>query len=126
MFSDKLQAYAYIMMFLNLSVVLLNVSGIMSVSNEIAGFDMMTDMTNKVYEIQEKFESSSGLDYAVAIGLLAWNGVIIIIEFVIMIFTGLKPIFELFGISPLIYAPIIAVVDLVVMYDLGKIFRGNS
>lgn len=120
MMEEKVKQYAYVMMFLNLSMALLNISGIMSVHTEIAGFDVMDDMTQNAYEIQEKFSSSSGFEYVIAVGLLIYNGVKIILEFVFLIFAGLVPVFQAFGISPLLYIPIVTVIDAIVLYDLGK------
>lgn len=120
MMEEKVKQYAYVMMFINLSLALLNISGVMPVHTEIAGFDVMGDMTQNAYDIQEKFSSSSGFEYVIAVGLLIYNGVKIILEFVFLIFAGLVPVFEAFGISSLLYIPIITVIDAIVLYDLGK------
>lgn len=120
MLEEKVKQYAYVMMFLNLSLALINISGIMPIHTEIAGFDVMDDMTQNAYEIQEKFSSSSGFEYVIAVGLLIYNGVKIILEFVFLVFAGLVPVFQAFGISALIYGPIVTVIDAIVLYDLGK------
>ncbi len=117
---EKVKQYAYVMMFLSLAFSLLNVSGITPVHNDPVGFGLTRDMAEDVNEIQEKFSSSSGFEYVIAVGLLIYNGVKIVLTFVVIVFTGIASVAQFFSIPYQIYIPIQLVIDAIVMYDLGK------
>lgn len=129
-YEDKVEGYAFFMLFFQLSLTLLSVAGLDFMHLEIVGFDvtgMMTSSLNNFTNLISDFTSNSGLwDYATAIMLLLWNGVKIVFSFVLMVLTGLKPLAQLFGIHPLIYTPLIGVIDLVIMYSVGKLLLGLS
>lgn len=117
---EKVKQYAYVMMFLSLAFSLLNVSGVIPVHSDPIGFGLTRDMAEDVNEIQEKFTSSSGFEYVIAVGLLIYNGVKIVLTFVVIVFTGVASVAQFFSIPYQIYIPIQMVIDAIVMYDLGK------
>lgn len=120
MMEEKIKQYAYVMMFLSLAFTLLNVSGAMSIHNDPIGFGLSEDYADRLTGIQDKFSSSSGFEYVIAVGLLIYNGVTIIVIFVAQVFTGIISLAQFFGIPSQISYPIQLVIDAIIMYDLGK------
>jgi hypothetical protein len=121
MVRENLQKYVYVLLFIHLSFVLVNLSGFFPVTLEIAGFDVIDNVSTTMEEIQSTFsESASGLDYMVMAGFLVFNGVKLLIGFVMLTLAGPAPIMGLLGVPAAIYLPISGVIGAVVLYDFAK------
>lgn len=121
MVRENLQKYVYVLLFIHLSFVLVNLSGFFPVTLDIAGFDVIGDVTATMEEIEETFENSaSGLDYMVMAGFLIVSGVKLLIGFVALTLAGPAPIMDLLGVPSVIYLPISGVIGAVVLYDFAK------
>jgi len=121
MVRENLQKYVYVLLFIHLSFVLVNLSGFFPVTLEIAGFDVIDNVSTTMEEIQSTFsESASGLDYMVMAGFLVVNGVKLLIGFVMLTLAGPAPIMGLLGVPAEIYLPISGVIGAVVLYDFAK------
>ena len=121
MVRENLQKYVYVLLFIHLSFVLVNLSGFFPVTLEIADFDVIDNVSTTMEEIQSTFsESASGLDYMVMAGFLVVNGVKLLIGFVMLTLAGPAPIMGLLGVPAGIYLPISGVIGAVVLYDFAK------
>jgi hypothetical protein len=125
MFYENLQKYAYTMMFLNIAFMIVNIAGIFPIAYTIAGYPVIESLQGDITTINTQFQQATGsnnpLEYIEAIAILLINGVKILLKFLLMVFAGLAGIFSILSVPGLIYTPIVAVIDAIILYDLGKL-----
>lgn len=125
MFYENLQKYAYTMMFINIAFIIVNLAGIFPIAYTVDGYSGITDMQNNIERINTTFNnasnSGSSLEYVAVIAILLIEGVLILVKFLMLVFTGLAGIFSMLGVPAVFYVPIVAVVDAIVLYDVGKL-----
>jgi len=125
MFYENLQKYAYTMMFVNIAFIIVNIAGIFPIAYTVAGYPAIESLQKDITEIDTKFQlatgSSNPLQYLDAIALLLINGVKILLKFLMLIFAGLAGIFSMLGVPGIMYTPLVAVVDAIILYDLGNL-----
>jgi hypothetical protein len=125
MFAENLQKYAYVMMFINIAFIIVNIAGIFPIAYTVAGYPAIEKMQDEITEIDSKFQKATGssnpLEYLEAIAFLLINGVQVLLKFLLLIFAGLASIFAMLGVPAVFYIPIVAVVDAIVLYDVGKL-----
>lgn len=121
MITENLQKYAYVMMFVNLAFILVNIAGIFTISYTVGGYDAIEDITDTISGITGKFENAgNSLEYILVVGFMVIEGVKLIILFILLVFFGLAAIFEVLGVPVLLYGPIVVVVDAIILYDFAK------
>lgn len=126
--SDKIQSYAFTMLLLQLSFVLIGLAGIFPFSLEIAGLDVYADIQESVTDIQTSYESIADLgtwDYAKITALSLIMGVKIIFEFIILVLLGAYPLLVGIGLPVSFALPIAAMLGAVMVYQLSVKFLGR-
>jgi hypothetical protein len=81
----------------------------------------MNSISEDEATIQGLTESGNIMEYAAATGLMAWEGVKIIIAVLIFVLGGFAEILIMLGIDSAITVPLQAGVDFLVLFELGQI-----
>lgn len=128
MAQDYLEKYAFSMLLLQLSLVLIGLTGVFPFSLQIAGFDVYGDIETTMNSVQTMYEgiAEGGIFSSVAIsGLILFMGVKILLEFAIMVFVGTYPIMTALGLPASFALPISLFFGAVAVYGLGKKLLGR-
>lgn len=125
---DKIQSYAFSMLLLQLSFVLIGLAGVFPFSLQIAGLDVYGDIQETVTSIQISYESIAGkgtLDYALVSGMSIIMGIKIIFEFIILVLLGAYPVMVAIGLPVSFALPIASLLGAVMVYHLSIKFMGR-
>lgn len=126
--TDKIQGYAFSMLIIQLSFVLVGLSGIFPFSLEVAGVDVYADIQKTADSIRTTYQDLGGGGIAstmVVSGIILFYGVKICLEFFILVFIGAGPFLVALGV-PLEFAlPISLVIGAVCVYTLAVKFLGR-
>ena len=121
------RTYAYLMMFLHLSFLLLNATNMYPVEVSIVGVDIYDNMAANVAEISNTFQGeASALDYLAISGFVIVLGIKVVIQYFIMVFVGVPVILSIIGLPEVVYVPIGLAVDAVLLYDFGTTLLGRG
>lgn len=123
MSGDKIEAYAFSMLIIQLCFVLLGLSGVFPYSLEFAGLDITKDITDtSMYNNI----AGEGIINSVAItGLILILGVKIILEFLVLSILGAYPIMAALGLPGSFALPISFLIGAVCIYTLAVKFLGR-
>ncbi|MCQ1534843.1 hypothetical protein FTO70_03880 [Methanosarcina sp. KYL-1] len=127
--ADKLKGYAFSMMLLQLSLVLLGLTEVYPFSLEIAGFDVYGDITETMTSIQTMFSgiAENGVLTSVAIsGMVLLMGVKVVLEFALMVIVGTYPIMTAMGLPGTFALPISLFFGTVAIYGLAMKLLGRD
>jgi hypothetical protein len=125
---DKIEGYAFSMLLIQLSFVLIGFTGIYPFSMEVAGFDVYGDIQDTISSIQTMYEgvASEGIITSIAItGLILIMGTKILLEFVLLSLTGSYPLMVALGLPALFALPISALFSAVIVYMVAIKFLGR-
>lgn len=125
---DKIQSYAFSMLLIQVSFVLIGLTGIFPFSLEIAGFDVYGDIQDTVNSIQTMYEgvAGDGILTSVAItGLILIMGVKILLEFVLLCLVGAYPLMIALGLPAVFAVPIAGFISVVIVYMITIKFLGR-
>lgn len=128
MAQDYLEKYAFSMLLLQLSLILIGLTGVFPFSLQIAGFDVYGDISETITSVQTMYEgiAEGGIFSSVAIsGLILFMGVKILLEFAIMVFVGTYPIMTALGLPSSFALPISLFFGAIAVYGLGKKLLGR-
>lgn len=126
--SDKIEGYAFTMLLLQLSFVLLGLAGIFPYSMEFAGFNAAEDIQETVDSVQTMYERLAGEGILSSMALTAYilvMGVKIVLEFLLLTLTGAYPLMVAVGLPVVFAVPISAVLGAVCVYGLAVKFLGR-
>lgn len=126
--SDKIQEYAFAMLLIQVSFVLIGLTGVFPFSLEIAGFDVYGDIQDSVSSIQTMYEgvAGEGILTSVAItGLILIMGVKILLEFVLLCLVGAYPLMIALGLPAVFALPIAGFLSAVIVYMITVKFLGR-
>lgn len=122
-----LRPYAFIMLFVNLGFILVNLTGLFPITLELGGVQVIGNMNDDVTQLQTTFQSaSSGLDYLQISGYVIFIGGKLIIQFFAMAFLGFGAILDTIGFPAAITAPISVVLGAILLYELGMLLMGRD
>jgi hypothetical protein len=77
--------------------------------------------------LSSTFENADSITDYVAFGiLLLKQGILIVLNIILLYFNGSTAIFQLFYIPSLIYAPIVILVNIIIIYDIGKLLLNRG
>lgn len=126
--SDKIEGYAFTMLLLQLSFVLLGLAGIFPYSMEFAGFNAAEDIQETVDSVQTMYERLAGEGILSSMALTAYilvMGVKIVLEFLLLTLTGAYPLMVAVGLPVVFAAPISVILGAVCVYGLAVKFLGR-
>lgn len=126
--SDKIRGYAFSMLLIQLSFLLVGLAGIFPYSFELAGFDVYGDITETTTEVQTMYESVADggtLAYAAISAMVLLMGVKIILEFFILIILGAYPLMLGVGLPATFALPIASFIGALMLYELVYKFLGR-
>lgn len=126
--SDKIEGYAFTMLLLQLSFVLIGLTGIFPYSMEFAGFNAAEDIQETVDSVQTMYERLAGEGILSSMALTAYilvMGVKIVLEFLLLTLTGAYPLMIAVGLPPVFAVPISALLAAVCVYGLAVKFLGR-
>ncbi len=126
--SDKIEGYAFTMLLLQLSFVLIGLTGIFPYSMEFAGFNAAEDIQETVDSVQTMYENLAGEGILSSMALTAYilvMGVKIVLEFLLLTLTGAYPLMVAVGLPVVFAVPISAVLGAVCVYGLAVKFLGR-
>lgn len=126
--SDKIEGYAFTMLLLQLSFVLLGLAGIFPYSMEFAGFNAAEDIQETVDSVQTMYERLAGEGILSSMALTAYilvMGVKIVLEFLLLTLTGAYPLMVAVGLPVVFAVPISAILGAVCVYGLAVKFLGR-
>lgn len=125
---DKIEGYAFTMLLLQLSFVLLGLTGIFPYSMEFAGFDAAEDIQETVDSMQTMYENVAGEGILTSVAMTAYiliMGVKIVLEFLLLTLTGAYPLMIAVGLPAAFAVPISALLAAVCVYGLAVKFLGR-
>lgn len=125
---DKIQSYAFSMLLIQVSFVLIGLTGVFPFSLEVAGFDVYGDIQDSVDSIQTMYEgvAGDGIITSVAItGLILLMGVKILLEFVLLCLVGAYPLMVALGLPAVFALPISGFMSAVIVYMITIKFLGR-
>lgn len=123
--TDTLRSYAWFLMAVNVGAILMSVAGFFPVSFTVMGWDGVTSIVADVDQVITAFSGAAGtLEYIYVVGITVINGLQILIKFLILVLGGLGGIAAALQIPELIYVPIVAMIDAIIIYDFAtKLLR---
>lgn len=116
------------MLLLQLSLILIGLTGVFPFSLQIAGFDVYGDISETMNSVQTMYEgiAEGGIfSSAVITAFILLMGVKIILEFAIMVFLGTYPIMTAIGLPTSFAFPISLFFGAVAVYGLGRKLLGR-
>lgn len=123
--SENLQKFAFAYIFITISFSIINLSGVFPIAFTIAGYPAIQELGDTVLSITQQFQSAGNtLEYLYVVGFAAIMSIKVIILFLLIVFFGFTPIFELLSIPALMYAPLIVAINCLILYDFAKILAG--
>ena len=125
---DKIQAYAFFMLILQLSFVLIALSEVYPFTMEIAGMDIYGDITESIETVQNMYTdiASEGLiGSTVVAGMMLLMGLKITLEFLILVLIGAYPIMTAMGLPATFALPISLMISAICIYTLAVKFIGR-
>lgn len=125
---DKIRGYAFTMLLIQLSFLLIGLAGIFPYSFELAGIDVYEDITKTTTEVQVMYESVTGggaLAYAAISAMVLIMGVKILFEFLLLVVLGAYPLFLGLGLPAAFALPISAIIGAIMLYELVYKFVGR-
>lgn len=125
---DKIQSYAFSMLVIQLSFVLLGFTGVFPFSLEVAGLDIAGDIQDTSNTIQTTYENiaSEGIINSIAItGLILIMGAKILLEFMLLAITGSYPLMVALGLPSVFALPISVLFSAVIIYMISIKFLGR-
>lgn len=128
MSGDKIEAYAFSMLCIQLCFVLLGLSGVFPYTLQFAGLDITQDITDTVNTVQSMYSNiaGEGIINSVAItGLILLMGVKILLEFLVLSIMGAYPIMVALGLPGSFALPISVLIGAVCIYTLAVKFLGR-
>jgi hypothetical protein len=128
MTGDKIETYAFCMLVLQLSFVLLGLTGVFPYSLQIAGLNVSQDISDTINSIQTMSKNviGEGIINSVAVtGFILIMGVKIIIEFLILCLTGAYPVMLALGLPASFSLPISVLISMVCIYTLAVKLLGR-
>jgi hypothetical protein len=126
--NDKIETYAFSIILIQLSFVLIGLAGIFPFSLNIAGFDVYGDIQNTISNIQTMYESiaGSGALSSIAItGYILIMGVKILLEFFLLTIIGAYPVLVAVGLPVVFALPISVFIGAVCVYQIAIKFLGR-
>lgn len=126
--ADQIERYAFSMLLLQLSLVLVGLTGIFPFSLQVAGFDVYGDISGTMASVQTMYEGIAGagvLSSMAITGLILLMGVKIVFEFVLMVFVGTYPILTAFGLPVVFALPISLFFGALALYGLATKLLGR-
>ena len=124
MIYENVQRYAYVIMFINIALLVLNASGAFPIADtlDMKTYQKMESISISMNTIDSKFSGYSGISDVLSIaGTMITEGVKIVVNIIIMVAYGPAEIFKLFMIPFVIYAPMVVGINVVILYDFGKL-----
>jgi len=122
---DKLEKWMTVVIIMNMTMVLVNVGGFFPMQNTLGDstvFNSMLSIDNSFSVITtELLDANSIIDYTMLVGYALYYGIQIMIDFLLLIFLALEPLALLLSVPKVVYAPIQLVVDLIIIYNFGKL-----
>jgi len=122
---DKLEKWMTVVIIMNMTMVLVNVGGFFPMQNTLGDstvFNSMLSIDNSFNVITtELLDANSIIDYTMLVGYALYYGIQIMIDFLLLIFLALEPLALLLSVPKVVYAPIQLVVDLIIIYNFGKL-----
>lgn len=130
MIENKIEGYAFTMLLIQLAFVLIGLTGIFPYSTEFAGFEAYDDIQESIDSITVMYSdiSENGLfsiSGAVAGAYILFNGAKILLEFILLIFLGARPLLIAVGLPSVFASCITALFDAVCIYGLSVKFLGR-
>lgn len=125
---DKIEGYAFTMLLLQLSFVLIGLTGIFPYSMEIAGFNAAEDIQETVNSVQTMYEHIAGGGILTSMAMTAYiliMGVKIVLEFLLLTLTGAYPLMVAVGLPVVFALPISVIFGAVCVYGLAVKFLGR-
>lgn len=126
--SDKIRGYAFSMLLIQLSFLLIGLGGIFPYTFEIAGFDVYEDITQTTTEVQTMYETVAGEGTLSYIGVTAMTllmGVKILLEFLILVLLGAYPLMVGMGLPASFALPLSTFIGAIMVYELVFKFLGR-
>ena len=125
---DKIEGYAFTMLLLQLSFVLLGLTGVFPYSMELAGFNAAEDIQETVDSMQTMYENVAGEGVLTSVAMTAYiliMGVKIVLEFLLLTLTGAYPLMVAVGLPAVFALPISVILGAVCVYGLAVKFLGR-
>lgn len=123
MYLQTLRSYSVFMVFISIALTIVGFTQVFPYSVDIAGLstsDLLKSITEDENTIRSLTESGNLVEYAVASGYIAWEGVKIVISVMLFVLGGFAEILILLGIDSAIAVLLQAGVDFLIIFEFGQ------
>ena len=123
MYLQVLRSYSVFMVFISIALAIVGFTQVFPYSVDVAGLST-SDLLNSIQEDEETIknltESGNIVEYAVASGYIAWEGVKIVVSVLMFVLGGFYEILILLGVESAIAVLLQAGVDFLVLFEFGQ------
>ncbi len=123
MYLQVLRQYSLFMVFFSIALAIVGLANVFPYSVDVAGLST-SDLLNSIQEDEETIknltESGNIVEYAVASGYIAWEGVKIVVSVLMFVLGGFYEILVLLGVESAIAVLLQAGVDFLVLFEFGQ------
>lgn len=122
---DKLEKWVTVVIIMNMTMVIINAAGFFPMQNTLGDSKVGESMQNIDDSFsavkQQLLGANSIVGYTLLVGYALYYGISIMIDFLLLIFLALEPLALLLRMPTVLYAPIQLVVDLIIIFNFGKL-----
>lgn len=123
MYLQVLRQYSVFMVYISIALAIVGLANVFPYSVDVAGLST-SDLLNSIQEdestIRSLTESGNIVEYAVASGYIAWEGVKIIVSVLMFVLGGFAEILILLGVDSAIAVLLQAGIDFLVIFEFGQ------
>lgn len=123
MYLQVLRQYSVFMIFFSIALAIVGLANVFPYSVDVAGLST-SDLLNSIQEDEETVknltESGNIIEYTIASGYMAWEGVKIVVSVLMFVLGGFYEILVLLGVQSAIAVLLQAGVDFLVLFEFGQ------
>lgn len=122
---DKLEKWMTVVIIMNMTMAIINAAGFFPMQNTLGdskvGESMESIKTSYNLIVDDLLDADNIVDYTLFLGIALLNGIKIMVNMLALIFVALEPLALLIRMPSALYTPIQLVVDMILIYNFGKL-----
>jgi|GEM_PF-2596820 len=123
MYQQVLRQYSVFMVFVSIAFAIVGLANVFPYSVDIAGLstsELLNSITEDENTIRSLTESGNIVEYSIAAGCMAWEGVKIVVSVMMFVLGGFAEILILLGVDTAIAVLLQAGIDFLIIFEFGQ------
>lgn len=123
MYLQVLRSYSVFMIFISIALAIVGFTQVFPHSVDVAGLstsDLLSSIQEDENTIRSLTESGNIVEYAIASGYIAWEGIKIVISVMLLVLGGFAEILILLGVESAIAVLVQAGIDFLIVFEFGQ------